>query len=458
MAWKDRIGGRLGRRLLAGANFVAYTVVVTALVVAANWFADRHDKRWDLTPDQKYSLSPQTLKVLKDLDRDVTIYAFDREQRFKARRDLLENFATATRRVSVQYLDLDRQPALAKRLGVRNNGTIVVASSDRHFETQTDDEEGVTNTLIRLLKAQKTVYFIQGHGEHDLESSESDGYSTIKKQLEAENYKVGTLVLLQKPEIPPDASAVAVAGPKHDFEPPEIETLRKYLRGGGRALFLLDAGTEVPNLAQLLEEWNVALRNDLVIDLNPVAQLFGTTPDMPLIIKYGNNPIVQPLARTATLFPITRSFELRNDPKAGVTPDSLCETSSDSFGVANFDPKMQVVSFRAGRDHKGPLTVAVAGTMAGEGEKKAEGRFVAVGTSLAAANRYIKFQGNRDLFMNMVNWLSAAEDLISIRPKPPQSQQLNLNAQQMRRVFYLGVLGLPGLIIALGISVWWRRR
>jgi ABC-type uncharacterized transport system involved in gliding motility auxiliary subunit len=60
--------------------------------------------------------------------------------------------------------------------------------------------------------------------------------------------------------------------------------------------------------------------------------------------------------------------------------------------------------------------------------------------------------------MNMVNWLSAEADLISIRPKPPESQRLNLNARQMSNILYLGVLGLPLFIIILGTIVWWRRR
>jgi ABC-type uncharacterized transport system involved in gliding motility auxiliary subunit len=83
---------------------------------------------------------------------------------------------------------------------------------------------------------------------------------------------------------------------------------------------------------------------------------------------------------------------------------------------------------------------------------------VALGTSALAANNYLGFQANRDFFLNVINWLSADEDLISIRPKPPESQQLNLNSQQMRRLMILGVFGVPALIVAGGISVWWRRR
>jgi len=458
MAWKNRITGHFGPRILGGANFVLYTAAVVAIVVLANWFVDRHNRRWDLTPDQKYSLSPQTTKLLKELKRDITIFAFDQERPPRGRRDLLDNYSALTPRVTLRYVDPDRQPSLARQFAVRNYGTIIVAAGDRHFEAQSATEEGVTNAIVRVLKGQKTIYFIQGHGERDLESSERAGYDRIKKQLDNENYQVKTLVLLQKMEIPADCSLLVIAGPRNDYLPPEVETMRKYLTGGGRAMFLLDPSVELMNLTKLLADWNVTVRNDLVIDENPIAQLFGTRPEMPLVIKYGSSPIVQPLARTATLFPLTRSFEIGKDYKAGVSAESLCETTADSFGVADFSSAMREIRFRAGKDYKGPLAVAVSGTVTGSGGNKPEGRFVAVGTSSLAANAYLGFQGNRDLVMNMVNWLSADEDLISIRPQPPEMQQLRVNAQQMRRVLYLGVLGLPLLIIAAGTTIWWRRR
>jgi ABC-type uncharacterized transport system involved in gliding motility auxiliary subunit len=412
-----------------------------------------------LTPDKKFSVSPQTTKILKDLNRDLTIYVFDRERGFRARRDLLDNYSVVSKRVKVQYVDPDRQPALAKEFGVRSYGAIIAATADKHFEAQGDTEEGVTNAIVRLLKGQKTIYFIQGHGERDIDSSDRSGYDHIKKALENENYVTKTQVLLQKLEIPVDCSLLVVAGPKNDYLPQEIEAIKKYVTGGGHALFMLDPAAEIPNLTKLLADWNITVRNDLVIDENPVAQIFGTRPEMPLVIKYGSNPIVQPLARVATLFPLTRSFAIGKEYKAGITTDSLCETTPDSYGYVDFNPKRPEVAFRAGKDIKGPLSVAVSATMTeGSGESKKEGRFVATGTSLMAANAYLGFQGNRDLVMNMVNWLSADEDLISIRPKPPESQQLNLTARQMQKLLFGGVLGLPLLIIIAGTSVWWRRR
>ncbi len=458
MAWKDRIAGRSGQQVLTGANFALYTLIVIALIVVVNWFVTNHDRRWDMTPNKKYSLSEQTHKILKELNKDVTIYAFDQERNFGERRDVLGMYASTSNRVKVKYVDPNRQPALAKEYGIRTLGTIVVTAGDRHMEAQGDGEEGITNALVRVLKGQRTACFIQTHGERNLGSTERDGYDHFKKQLGDENYQTEELPFLQKMEIPKDCTMAVIAGPQNDYLPPEIDVINKYLHDGGRVLVMLDAGVDLPNLTKLLGDWGVTVRNDLVIDENPVAQIFGTEPYMPLVVKYGTSPIVQPLNNKATLFPLSRSFEVSKDSKPGVSVDSLCDTSSDSYGVTDWTPKIKEIQFHAGKDVKGPLTLGVAGTLSGGGDKKTEGRFVALGTSLIAANSFLGFQSNRDFIMNSINWLSADEDLISIRATPPEAQHLNMNAEQMRRVLILGVFGIPILIILAGVMVWWQRR
>ena len=458
MSENDRPKGGRGRQILQGANLALYTVIGIAIIVLVNWYVNRHDKRWDLTPNQQYSLSPQSKKILKGLKQNVTIYAFDRKQDFSRRRDLLGEYKSASNHVAVQYVDPDRQPALAKQFGIQTYGTIEVVSGTRHFQAQTTNEEGVTNALIRVLMGQKTIYFMDGHGERSVDDTGRDGFANLKKELNNESYAVKTLMLLQKNEIPADCEVLVIAGPKHDYLPAEIATISKYIKGGGRVLVMLDAGVKVPDLNKMLADWGITARNDLVVDLNPVARLFGTTPDMPLIIKYGTNPIVEPLQRTATLFPLSRSLDVSKDAKGGATPEMLCETSGDSFGVEGFNPKVRQVSYQPGKDLKGPLTVAAADTISSQDGKKGEGRLVVTGTSLLGANAYLGFQGNKDLVMNMINWLSAEESLISIRPKPQEHQSLDINQRQMGRLLYLGVFGLPLAIILVGAGVWWRRR
>jgi gliding motility-associatede transport system auxiliary component len=461
MAEKEKRKGGGGRRILQGANLALYTLIGIAIVVLVNWYVNRHDKSWDLTPNQEYSLSPQSKKILRGLKQNVTIYAFDRKDAFSRRQDLLGEYASASNHVDVRYVDPDRQPALARQYGIQNYGTIEVVSGTRHFQAQTTNEEGVTNALIRVLMGQKTIYFMQGHGEHSIDDTGGDGFQNLKKELANESYDVKTLMLLRKNEIPANCEVLVIAGPKHDYLPAEIDTISKYIEAGGRLLFMPDAGVKLPNLNKMLAAWGITVGNDLVMDLNPVARIFGTTPDMPLIIKYGSNPIVEPMqgSRTvATLFPLSRSIEISKDAKGGASPEMLCETSADSFGVEGFNFSMRQVSYRPGKDIKGPLTVAAADAISGKDGKKDEGRLVVTGTSLLAANRYLGFQGNKDLVMNMVNWLSAEESLISIRPKSQQHQTLNMNPRQMFYLRYLGIFGLPLVIILVGSAVWWRRR
>ncbi|HEX5411871.1 MAG TPA: Gldg family protein [Terriglobia bacterium] len=458
MAEKDRPKGGGRQRVLQGANLALYTLIGIAIIVLVNWFVNHHDKSWDLTPNKEYSLSPQSIKLLKGLKQDVNIYAFDRKEAFSRRRDLLGEYESASKHVAVHYVDPDRQPELAKQYGVQSYGTVEVVSGARHFQAQNTEEEGVTNALIRVLMGEKTIYFVDGHGERSINDTGREGFQNLKNELSNESYSVKTLVLLQKNEIPPNCELLVIAGPKHDYLPPEITTISNYIKGGGRVLFMLDPGVKLPNLNKMLAGWGVTLRDDLVVDLNPVARLFGTTPVMPLIIKYGSNPIVEPLQRTATLFPLSRSIEISKDAK-GTPPEMLCQTSEDSFGVEGFNPSMQQISSRPRPgDAKGPLTVAVSDTISEPDGKKGEGRVVVTGTSLLGANAYLGFQGNKDLVMNMVNWLSAEESLISIRPKNQEQQTLSMNQRQMGQLLYLGVFGLPLVIILAGAGVWWRRR
>ena len=102
------------------------------------------------------------------------------------------------------------------------------------------------------------------------------------------------------------------------------------------------------------------------------------------------------------------------------------------------------------------MTLAVAGTLTGS----PQGRFVVVGTSHAAQNSLAgsRSLGNRDLMVNIVNWLSSDEDLISIRPKAPEDRPLNMTSRRLNATFWLSVVVFPLGVIGCGLVTWWRRR
>jgi ABC-type uncharacterized transport system involved in gliding motility auxiliary subunit len=81
-----------------------------------------------------------------------------------------------------------------------------------------------------------------------------------------------------------------------------------------------------------------------------------------------------------------------------------------------------------------------------------------VGSSEWVANSFLNFNGNRDLALNAVNWLSSDEDLISIRPKEQEDRNITMTRAQLNVVRITSQFLLPLMVIFAGVSVWWRRR
>ncbi len=81
-----------------------------------------------------------------------------------------------------------------------------------------------------------------------------------------------------------------------------------------------------------------------------------------------------------------------------------------------------------------------------------------VGDSDFATNGWLEIPGNRDLFLNMVNWLAQQENLISVRARSPEDRRVTMTAGQDRMIFWFTIAILPGLIFLAGIQTWWRRR
>ena len=87
-----------------------------------------------------------------------------------------------------------------------------------------------------------------------------------------------------------------------------------------------------------------------------------------------------------------------------------------------------------------------------------ETRVAVIGDSDFAANFGLGIQGNRDLFLNTINWLAQQENLIAIRPREPDDRRVTLTADQQRNVLWIALLIIPGGVGALGVYSWWGRR
>jgi len=439
-----------------------YILIVLTAVSVANVLANRYDKSYDGTANKRYSLSEQTAKIVKGLKQNATITYYDQATRFEHAKDLLGEYAALSPKVHVDYVDPDKSPEAARAAGIKNYGTAVVQIGDKHDEAKSMTEEGITGAFIRDLKnTTRTVCFVTGSGEHQIDDNDRHGFSRFKDLLGKDDYQAKPVDLLQTAAVPEDCTVVVVAGPTHDYQKPEVGAIQKYVEDGGRAMFMLDPpfkmkGDEIADndgLTSLLASWGVTVQKDLIIDLNPIGQLVGLGPQVALVSNYDPQPIVNEMKGSTTGFPLSRSLETKNTDKTTVQP--LFSSSASSLATSELSSPQ--IDPNNPKNKKGPMPLAAAGTYS-TGKENTQGRFVVVGSSGWAANSFLNFNGNSDLALNAMNWLSSDEDLISIRPKQEEDRRITMTQAQLIGVRAVSQFLLPFAVVLAGVFVWWRRR
>jgi ABC-type uncharacterized transport system involved in gliding motility auxiliary subunit len=438
--WRDIAKLFTRRQARYGTLTFVSVLVVLAILVAINYIGARQNKRWDLTASKQFSLSDQTRTVLQKLDSPLNIMVFAQESNFQPYRDKLKEYEYLTKKVTTEYVDPDKKPAIASQNQVQAYGTILFKYKDRSERITADTEQ--------------------------------DGYKAIADGLARENYTVDKLVLVQAGSVPDDASVVIVAGPKTDFFPAEITALKTYLGKQGKLLLELDPpdkadSTPLANLIALAHDWGMDVGNDMVVDVSGMGQLIGTDASVPVAASYPSHAITQKF-RLLTAYPSARSVTAVTGGVNGHTAQGFVETSPRSWAESDIKGMLTSgkVSFNAASgDKQGPITVAAAVSAAAAAAPDAkpdaprpETRVVVFGDSDFASNSGLGIQGNKDLFMNTIGWLSQQENLISIRPKDAEDRRLTMTAAQQTNITWLSLFIIPGLVFVTGVYTWWRRR
>lgn len=436
-----------------GTNTTILTIAVIVILGLVNFVGFRHHKRFDLTTEKLFTLSDQTKKVVAGLKSDVNIARFDKVPSPQLN-DLMSEYTNLSDHIKFQNVDPTEKPDVAKDFGATHMGDVIVESGSRKQPLEAGEgsisEQDVTSAILKVTRDKvKTICFVTGHNEKSLTDDGPEGYSQADQGLKREGYDTKPVNLVTEGGVPPTCDVAVIAGPKQAFFVQEAVMVGKYIDEGGKSLIEVDPQTD-PQLENIFHAWNINVGSDIVVDASGVGRLFGTGPETPLVVDYGESPITKKLQGGMTFFQLARTVTIADRSKSDPVAVELLKTSPRSFTIpklareVRFDPKTA-----------GPLSLGVAANRTA-GDKTA--RLVVIGNSSFAENQWIGLQHNGDLFFNAVDWLAQDENLISIRPKSATSRHIVLTEAQAASLRWIEMFFLPGIVILVGISIWWKRR
>lgn len=462
--------GSYNKRAAAfGAQSVLTALIVIAIVAVINFLAVKNEFKFDLTKNRLFTLSDQTQKLIKGLNKDVQAVVYAKMSEREAYRQLLEDYRSLNpKRFSIEYVDPDKEPTRVKQNLIRKSGTIqlIYGPGEAQKDTKIDEptEEKLTNSLIKMMKDKaQVICSLVGHGEKSFVSGEAaDGLDTLKKALVAQMYEVKDLNLMQEGKVPAECGVIAVFGPTKALFPQEAQLLSAWIDNGGRAMIALDVnvrgGAEyAPEVNQILSSWGVTPVNALVID--PMSRLLGADAAVPIIDSFAqDSAITRDFQGQRCPFAFARPLEI-SQGNPGITLNGIAKTNPRAWGETDIKSLASGKAGLDGSDKKGPLTVAVTADGKKAGSTAARNtRLLVTGSSSFATNNYIRFGGNQDFVVNGMSWLLEDESMISIRPKEQDGGRLELSQDAGRVILLITLVIMPGIMLVAGIFVWVRRR
>lgn len=487
--------------------------LLIALLVQINYVSYRHYERWDWTEHDIYTLSERTKVVLGELDRDAEIWILlsEAEEGFGELRNLLARYTAETDRLTVHFVDPDRDPAayrdVAQRfeLGammvgeaqIRSDVAAVVESGARHWEITRDDlisrsfdplaeedsielnvegERAITGALVELMEGEPTsVCLTNGHGEFSVTGTRRS-LAGFAAEMRRENLELSDVVTRGRDRITTDdCDAVAIVGPELAFSDAEVDLFREYVRGGGNLLVAVDpvVGREQAEffdtgLERMLLDFGVRLDRSIVVELNPALMPAGGGNAIGpyAVVGWGDHPITSSF--TGGGLPIVVAEVRSVHPASEGSATVLLRASEQSYGETDLRALVDGPPGANEGDITGPVPIAVAAQAEvlgpdedeGDDEQSSGGRVVVIGDATMFASDYLSEPTvvNRDFVSAVVGWLTERDALIAIEARTIESRPVSMSEEDVGNLFLRVVVLIPLAFVFLGFAVWWNRR
>lgn len=465
-------------RLAFTSRIASATLVVMAalaVTILANLALFRHDAHLDLTHEKAFTPSAEAREVVRWLTEPIDIAYFYQKQNAAARAlgVMLRQLERSNANFRVQLIDADQNPALASSLGVRTYNSAVLRYGEQRIEVITTDDREIALGVLRLLrKRQVVICFAAGHGEYDIDNfefhthfegvhnhshdisdagivqMEQHGLGRLRRAVEKLGLVARKITFATGQPIADDCAVIVEANPRTRYSPAETDVMRRYLERGGSAMFLIEPDYPLDDsIAALFASAGIRVRDGVIVD--PTEHYF-TDEQMIAVARYGTHPATRGLA--LSFYPGARPLQVL--PVTGVKVTPLAASSADSYVISN---RLEDPSKAKSGPHASEIIALAAEGRLGQ-SATATFRMVVVGDADFASNSFFPYLANSDAVLAEIAWLTHEERAPAMKPPVEVLPMVTLTGDQMRGIFLVTVLLMPGLIAFAGGAMWWWRR
>ncbi len=474
------------RRMKIGLLSVISTVIIIAVIIAANYLVDYVAERFvleiDMTSESEYEISEETVQLLETLAEPITITVLCDETDYANDSDLrrlpkvFQRYAQLSGgMVTVKYINAVTNPGIFTQyneLGDLSTGDIIVESAKRYksmdpynlLEYTSSSSDSSTSYLTGLRAEQRltsAILYVTANKVPKAAYTTGHQETTNLEQMEAlltsSNYDVTSVSLMQEGEVPSDVDMLIISQPKGDFTAEEIDMLEEFMNRGGRMIVTYASDTpELQNLEEWFEEWGIAYENQMVYDTERCFAGYNAyiLPELNTVEGLTDN-----LDKNGySIIPGARSIEVlwENDNWRG---NQVLMTSSASAYAKELTNETTALE-QAADDDTGPFNVGVLSyqtTMHNLDSTHSYILFLNAGFLADSTLESTSFL-NKDYFMAAMNFMSDDSEAVVIESKDLTSTQLVVPGSAKSVIYYVLIFIIPGVCLVSGVAVWARRR
>ena len=466
---KKLIGTISKKHIKNGSYTMVMSVIFIAVVIVINMIVSTIPSKYseiDISSQKLYSIGDETKKMLKDLEKDVTIYQIAQSgSEDENISNLLKKYEDESKHIKVEQKDPVVNPKFVSQYTSDDlsANSLIVVCGDRNkvidynniYETSIDyqtyssqttgfDGEGQITSAIGYVTSENlpVLYTVEGHGEKDMDSS-------IKEDIEKANMDIKSLNLLTEGTVPDDADCLFIDSPSTDFSSDEKDAIIEYLENGGKAIIFSDYTTEdMPNFDAILENYGVQRTEGVVFE--------GDNQHYAMQMPYYLVPTINSTdasSETASagyyvLAPYAQGIKQLDDVRDTVKIESILTTSDQAYSKT--DLNSNTIEKEDG-DVEGPFDLGVSITESLDDDKETQIVYYSTSNLMDSQTNQMVSGGNEKLIMESLKWMT-------IPSKSLEVSYLTITDYDAAFWKICTIALIPGIFLVIGFVVWIKRR